>query len=66
METNRRPPEEWNLTSEERVVATPAHAVAGMDLGAPLADQDGAGRDGLSGEALHSESLGLGVAAVAG
>src|SRR5438034_5956419 len=50
---------------EQGVVVALAHAVAGMDLRSSLADQDRAGRDGLSGKALHAQALRLGVAPVA-
>ena len=50
---------------EQRVVTTAAHTVTGVELGAALANQDLAGVDDLSAEALDAESLRVGVAAVA-
>ncbi len=51
---------------EQRVVAAPAHVLAGVEAGAPLAHDDGAGRCLLPVEQLHAEALGGRVAAVAG
>ena len=50
----------------DRVVAADADAVAGLELGAALANDDLAAGHGLAGEHLHAEALGVGVAAVAG
>ena len=50
---------------EQRVVAAAADQVARVELGAPLADQDLAGRDHLAAEALHAEPLRGRVATVA-
>src|SRR6476646_8679553 len=51
---------------EERVVAAPPDVLAGMELGAALAHDDGAGGDDRAVVHLHPEALGLGVTAVAG
>ena len=51
--------------SEQRVVAAAADVVAGVEVGAALADEDLAGVDLLAAEPLHAEALGVGVAAVA-
>ena len=51
---------------EQRVVPAPPHAGPGMDPRSPLADDDGPRLDRLSGERLHPEPFGLGVAPVAG
>ena len=51
---------------EQRVVAATADAVAGVEVGAALADDDLAGVDDLAAEALDAEALGVGVATVAG
>src|SRR5438132_2155433 len=51
---------------EERVVAAPADIVAGVELGAPLTDDDRASGHGGAVEDLHAEPLGRGVTAVAG
>ena len=51
---------------EQRVVAAAADAVAGVEVGAALADDDLAGVDDLAAEALDAEALGVGVATVAG
>src|SRR5690606_11282400 len=51
---------------EQGVVVAATHAVAGVDLGAALADEDLAGADDLAAEALHAEALGVGVTAVLG
>src|SRR4051794_32577713 len=50
---------------EQRVVAAAADVVAGVEVGAALADQDLARVDLLATEALDPEPLGVGVAAVA-
>src|SRR5689334_915490 len=50
---------------EQRVVAADAHVLAGVHLGAALADQDVARQDLLAAEALHTETLAVGIAAVA-
>ena len=49
---------------EQRVVAAAADVVAGVEVGAALADDDLAGVDQLAAEALDAEALGVGVAAV--
>src|SRR5690606_8544953 len=49
------------LESEQRVVAATADARAGVEVGAALTDEDLAGADGLTAEALHAESLCVGV-----
>src|SRR4029077_5997949 len=51
---------------EQSVVATEADARSRRDLRAALADEDGAGAHDLAAINLHSEHLGLGIAAVAG
>src|SRR5258708_5056027 len=51
---------------EQRVVFADADVLAGQQLGAALADQDGARVDGGAGPLLHAETLPGGVAAVAG
>src|ERR1051326_5898885 len=50
---------------EQRVVAAPADQVARVEVRAALAHDDLAGEDLLTAEALHTESLGVGVATVA-
>src|SRR3954454_47030 len=50
---------------EDRVVLADAHALARVELRAALADDDLASRDGLAGEHLHAEALGVRVAPVA-
>src|SRR5699024_195803 len=54
------------LEGEQGVVAALAHVDAGMDMGAPLANQDVAGQDELAVAPLHAQALGLGITAVAG
>src|SRR5919201_2166500 len=49
----------------DRVVLADAHAVAGVEARAALADDDLAAGHGLAGEHLHAEALRRGVAAVA-
>src|SRR5581483_4010242 len=49
---------------EERVVAADADVLTGVDAGAALADDDGAGVHLAAVEDLHAEPLGLGIAAV--
>src|SRR5258708_27275929 len=51
---------------EERPIAAGAHALAGVVLGAALADDDAAGEDLLATIQFDAEPLGLAVAAVAG
>src|SRR5204863_6683658 len=51
---------------EQRVVAAPADVVAGVELRAPLADDDRAGAHGGAVEDLHAQALGRGVTPVAG
>jgi hypothetical protein len=50
---------------EEGVVPSHADVVAGMELGAALADENGAGEDELSAVPFHAETLAMAVAAVA-
>ena len=50
---------------EESVVAPDAYIAAGVHLRTPLTDQDAAGRNKLSAEALHSQPLGIAIATVA-
>src|SRR6185437_10353100 len=50
---------------EDRVVLPDPHAVARMELGAALANDDLAAGHGLAGEHLHAEALGIRVTAVA-
>src|SRR5436190_4198767 len=50
---------------EDRVVAADAGAVAGPEAGAPLTHDDLAAGDGLAGEHLDAQPLGVRVAAVA-
>src|SRR3954447_24718295 len=50
----------------QRVVAAHADALAGPEAAAALADDDLAAGDGLAGEHLHAEALGVRVTAVAG
>src|ERR671936_1127576 len=50
---------------EDRVVLPDPHAVARLELGAALANDDLAAGHGLAGEHLHAEALGVRVAAVA-
>src|ERR1700710_681346 len=49
---------------EQRVVAAAADVQAGVEVRAALADEDLAGVDELTTEALHAEALSVGVAAV--
>ena len=70
MLTARRPRRvpNWTLPvdqREQRVVAATADALAGVEVGAALADDDLARVHVLAAEALHAEPLGVGVAAVA-
>src|SRR4051812_32086748 len=51
---------------EQRVVLAAADAEARVEVGAALADDDLAGLDDLTAEALHAEALGVRVATVAG
>src|SRR6185503_9626381 len=51
---------------EQRVVAALSHAVTGVDAGAALAHDDGARGDGFAAVGLHTESFGVGIAAVPG
>src|ERR1019366_3393338 len=48
----------------DRVVAADADALAGLEAGAALADDDLAAGHGLPGEDLDAEALGVGVTAV--
>ena len=50
---------------EQRVVAATADAVARVEVGAALADEDLAGVDGLAAEALDAQALSVRVATVA-
>src|SRR5699024_1287384 len=54
------------LQSEQGVVAALADVDAGMDVGAPLANQDVAGQNELTVGTLDAQTLGLGVTAVTG
>ena len=49
---------------ENRVIATHAHALAGVELGATLANDDVAGDDGLTAKLLHAEALAAGITTV--
>jgi hypothetical protein len=51
---------------EQRVVTATADALTGVEVRAALADDDLARVDELAAEALHAESLCVGVATVAG
>src|SRR5690554_1861847 len=51
---------------EEGVVAAATHVLTGVELGAPLADEDRAGGHLVAVEHLHAEALCVGVAAVPG
>src|SRR5579872_3541023 len=51
---------------EERVVATDADVLAGVELGAALADDDVPRDDPLPAKALHAQPLRVRVATVAG
>src|SRR4051812_9851918 len=51
---------------EQRVVATAADVLAGVEVGPALADDDLAGTDDLAAVPLDAEPLGVGVAAVLG
>ena len=51
---------------EQGVVAAATDAVARVEVGAALADDDLAGVDQLAAEALHAQPLGVGVPTVAG
>src|SRR3954447_18172560 len=50
---------------EQGVVAADAYIGARIHLGAALADQDVAGENLLTAEALHAQALAVGIAAVA-
>ena len=50
---------------ENRVVTAHAYALAGVELGAALADDDVTGDDGLAAELLDAETLAAGIAPVA-
>lgn len=52
------------VKGEQRVVLATADAVARVEVGAALADQDLTGVDDLTAEALHAEPLSIGVATV--
>ena len=49
---------------EEGVIAAHADVVAGVEFGAALADEDGAGGNKLTAVAFHAETLAVAVAAV--
>ena len=71
MLTTLRPPFWPNSTApgcecEQRVVAATADVGAGVEVRAALADDDLAGEDLLAAEALHAQSLSVGVTTVAG
>lgn len=51
---------------EQGVVITATHVIAGVEVGAALADDDLTGVDELTTETLHTEALRVGVTAVAG
>lgn len=51
---------------EQGIVFAAADVLAGMEVGATLANDDIAGDDVLATEALHAKSLGMRVAAVTG
>src|SRR5664280_2233749 len=51
---------------EERVIAAEAHVVTGMELGAPLADDDRPGAHRGAAEGFHPQALGVRIASVAG
>jgi len=51
---------------EQGVVLAASHVVAGVEVGAALANDDLAGVDFLAAETLHAQALGIGVAAVTG
>ena len=51
---------------EQSVVFATADVLAGMEVGATLANDDVAGDDVFATEALHAKSLGMRVAAVTG
>ncbi len=52
--------------SEQGVVFATADVLAGMEMGATLANDDVAGDDVLAAVALHAQSLSMRVAAVTG
>src|SRR5206468_7371884 len=54
------------LEGEQGVVATAADVGAGVEVRAALTDDDLAGLDDLAAEALHAETLRVGVTTVAG
>ena len=54
------------LEREERPIAADADILAGVQLAAALADNDGAGEHGLTAENLHPKTLGVAFAPVAG
>ena len=49
---------------ENRVIAAHAHALAGVELGATLTDDDVAGDHSLTTKLLHAETLAAGIATV--
>ena len=49
---------------EEGVIAAHADVIAGVEFGAALTDEDGAGGDELTAVAFHAEALAVTVAAV--
>ena len=51
---------------KKRIVLAHAYAIAGVELGAPLANQDVACHDGLAAKALDAQALGVGIPTVAG
>ena len=50
---------------EEGVIPTHTDVVAGVELGAALADKNGTGEDELAAKAFHPKALTVAVAAVA-
>src|SRR5712691_2321693 len=57
-------PDETVDPGEETVVPPPADVLPGLETGAALADQDRSPGDELAAEPLHSQTLGVAVAAV--
>jgi hypothetical protein len=51
---------------EESVVAASANTVAGMEMGAVLADNDLPGLDGLAAKQLHTQALSIRITTVPG
>jgi len=51
--------------SKKRMVSTYAYVIAGVNTGAPLADQDSPGVHALPGKPLYPEPLALAISTIA-